>query len=261
MTVLCDPMATSLGDPLTPQLTDRLITLADGPAVRGIAVLGSAARGDASPWSDIDVEATVAEPSAKWDTRPSFIGERLIMCHAITADEPWAQLTMPDKAIWAAPSYGVMRILVDRDGGLARLRQAARSFDYEPLRPAAAAFVRQRAPTLGEYVLKIRAGLEQHDGSKTQYAQANLILRCERLVAVALLVPIRTENEYYAVVRDAAGPRWTELHRTALGVDGGDAVAHATAACGLFRETMRLVDDQLDGPSRALVRRMLEMTP
>jgi len=42
MTVLCDFMATSPDDVLTPDVVSRLLVEADGPAVRGIAVLGVA---------------------------------------------------------------------------------------------------------------------------------------------------------------------------------------------------------------------------
>lgn len=254
-------MATSVGDVLESGVVDELVRLADGPAVRGIAVLGSVARGDASRWSDIDVEATVADPAAKWKTRPSFIGPRLVMCSSITATEQWAQLELPDKAVWAVPAYAAMRILVDRDGGLARLQEASRTFDYGALRPAATAYVRQVAPATCEYVFKIRDGLATRDESKVLHAAAALTGRCERVILVALLVPIRTENEYYRVLQQAAGPVWTERHRAAFGLDGGDAFAQAVAAGGLFRETMRLVDDRLDGDARAIVGPTLEIAP
>ncbi|HEV2248954.1 MAG TPA: nucleotidyltransferase domain-containing protein [Candidatus Limnocylindria bacterium] len=255
---MADPTA---GSVLTPALVDQLVALADGAAVRGIAVLGSAARGDASRWSDVDVESTVSDPAAKWPTRPSFIGSRLIMSHAITRDEQVAQLSLPDKAIWAAPSYAAMRILVDRDGELERLRQACQAFDYAPLRPAAAAYLREKAGSACEYVFKIRDALSTRDESKALHAAAALTSRCERLTSVAFLVPIRTENEYYRVVRQAAGPAWTGRHRAAFGLDGGDAFTQGAAACALFRETIRLIDDRLDAGARAIVGPTLEIAP
>ena len=261
MTVLCEPMTTPIANVLTPELADRLVALADGDQVRGIAVLGSVARGAASRWSDIDVESTVSELSAKWPTRPSFIDSRLVMSSSITGAEQWAQLTMPDKAIWAVPSYSAMYILVDRTGELERLRQACRSFDYAPLRPAATAYVRDKAGSSCEYVFKIRDALDTRDESKVLHAAAALIGRCERITSVALLVPVHTENEYYRVVRAAAGPVWTERHRASFGLDGGDAFAQGAAACALFRETMRLVDDRLDAATRAIVGPTLEISP
>src|SRR5438552_1120854 len=77
-------------------------------------------------------------------TSASFLNGRLVMSSSVTPEEQLAQLELPDKAIWAAPSFAAMRILADRDGALARLHAAARAFDYGPLRPAATAYVRQK---------------------------------------------------------------------------------------------------------------------
>jgi hypothetical protein len=254
-------MATSIGDVLTPDLVGQLMTLADGPAVRGIAVLGSTARGTSSRWSDVDVESAVGGPADKWPTRASFLDGRLVMSSSVTHKEQVAQLELPDRAIWAAPSFATMRILVDRDGALARLQAAGRSFDYGPLRPAATAYVRQKAASSCEYVFKIRDALERRDESKALHAAAALMGKCERIVAVAYLVPIPTENEYLKIVRAAGGPGWTAAHRRAFGLEGGDAFTQAEAAVALFRETIRLVDDRLDGAARAIVGPTLEIAP
>jgi hypothetical protein len=239
----------------------HLVALADGPAVRGVAVLGSAARGEASRWSDIDIESTVARAADKWLTRASFLDGRLVMSSSVTHEEQLAQLEMPDKAIWAAPSFAAMRILVDRDGALARLQATARAFDYGPLRPAATAFVRQKVESACEYVFKIRDGLERHDESKALHAAASLVGKCQRIVAVAFLTPIPTENVYLRIIGEAAGPAWTAEHRKAFGLEGGDAFTQAEAAVRLFRETIRLVDDRLDVATRAIVDPTLEIAP
>jgi hypothetical protein len=254
-------MATRVGDVLTPELIHKLIALADGPAVRGIAVLGSAARGDASRWSDVDVESTVADVADKWTTRPSFVAGRLVMSNSITNEEQLAQLGVPDKAIWAAPSYAVMRILVDRDGALGRLQRASSAFDYGALRPAATAYLRQKLGSSCEYVFKIRDGLDRRDESKALHASAALIRRCEKIIAAATLRPIPTENAYFRIVREAAGPAWAAKHRAAFGLEGGDAFSQAQAAVGLLHETIRLVDDRLDDATRAILATTFEIAP
>ena len=259
-TVLCGLVTTVL-EILTPEVLGEVIALADGPGVRGIAVLGSAARGDASAWSDIDVEATVAHAAESWSVRPSFLGTRLVMCSSITAEQQLAQLVLPDKAIWAVPSYAAMRVLVDRDGALDRLQRIARSFDYAILRPAATTYVREKAASACEYGYKIRDAVERRDESKALHAAAALTARSEGIVAAALLTPIRTENEYYRTLQSNAGPAWAAAHRAAFGLGGGDAFDHARAAGRLFRETIRLVDDRLDARSRDTVARTLAILP
>jgi hypothetical protein len=240
---------------------DRLVAIGDGPAVRGIAILGSLARGDATAWSDIDVESTVSDPAAKWELRPSFIGDRLVMSHSITSAEQWQALERPDKAIWAVPAYVSMRILLDRDGDLDRLQAAGRTFDYATLTPAATAYLRQKAIAGCEYVFKIRDGIERRDESKVLHAAASLVGRCEQMASVAFLTPIRSENEYHRIIEQAAGSAWTSLHRAAFGLEGGDAFARATASCGLFRETLRPIDARLDDATHVIVRRTLDIAP
>lgn len=246
---------------LTPELVDLLLREGDGPSVRGIGVLGSVARGGASQWSDVDVKSLVTDADAKWPTRPVFVGRRLVMYSSATAAESWAEFRRPDRAIWAVPAFSDMRVLLDRDGELARLQTAARSFDYAELVPAATTYVRESAGQACEYVFKIRDGLAKRDESKVLHAAASLVGKCERIIAVAFLTPIRTENEYYRVLQQAAGPVWAERHRAAFGLDGGDAFAQAAAACALFRETMRIVDERLDDDARAVVRPTLEIAP
>ena len=75
------------------------------------------------------------------------------------------------------------------------------------------------------------------------------------------LTPIPTENVFYRILAETAGPAWTAGHRASFGLDGGDAFAQATAAAGLFRETVRLVDDRLDAATRAIVGPTLEIAP
>jgi hypothetical protein len=256
-------MATSPGieSVLTPELIDRLVALADGPAVRGIALLGSAARGDASRWSDLDVESTVARLTDKWPTRPSLLDDRLVMAGSITHAEQLAQLEQPDKAIWAVPSYAAMRILVDRDGALARLQALSAAFDYAPLAPAATAYLREKAGSSCEYVFKIRDGVDRADRAKILHAAAALTGKCERIVSVAYLVPIPTENVYYRILEQSAGPDWSAHHRAAFGLAGGDERAQGEAAVRLFRETVRLIDQRLDVGVRTVIERALEIAP
>lgn len=254
-------MTTSIGDVLTPAMMADLTALADGPAVQGIAVLGSVARGEASRWSDVDIESTVVGPADKWLTRPSFIDGRLVMSSSITRVEQLAQLELPDKAIWAVPAYAAMRILVDRGGGLEQLRDVCRAFDLAALRPAATMYIREKAGSSCEYVFKIRDALDRRNGSKALHAAAALMGKCERIVAVAFSTPIPTENEYLRIISAAGGPAWTAAHRRAYGLEGGDEFTQAEAAVGLFRETIRLIDDRLDGPTRAIVGPTLEIAP
>jgi len=51
------------------------------------------------------------------------------------------------------------------------------------------------------------------------------------------------------------------IHRRAFGLDGGDAFTQADGSVRLFRETIRLIDDRLDGPTRRDVGPAPEIAP
>ena len=58
-------------------LLARVIEIADAPSVRALVLLGSVSRGEASRWSDIDVERWVALKSDLLDTPPDLASRAL----------------------------------------------------------------------------------------------------------------------------------------------------------------------------------------
>jgi len=249
-------------DLLTADTVAQLLTLADLPGAHAVAVVGSAARGDAGAWSDIDVHAYVRSREQVRPTRPSFLDGRLVMLACDTIEGSRAELSVPERAIWAVPAFRDMRILLDREGQLLALKRDAEAFDWSVLRAAAELSQQRRIADSAEFIYKIRAALERHDESAVLHAAGALIGRCTRAVVTARGVFIRTENEYYRRAQDAAGPEWTRRHRECFGLGPAgpvalDAFAQGQAACGLFAETAKALDDILDEPTRDTIRRAL----
>lgn len=253
---------TSDGDVLTAEMIAHLVHLADGRGVHAVVVVGSAARGDATQWSDIDVHAYVEDPAEGWETRPVFVDERLVMIASDTIAASRAELTSPERAIWAVPALRDMRILFERDARVRTLKDEAEAFDWAILRLKAERLECQRMAMSAEFVYKIRAAIERKDEPAALHAAGALVGRCARGIVIARGTFIRTENEYYRRAREAAGPVWAALHRECfgLGPDGPiamDARAQGMAACRLYAETAVVLDDILDGATRGLVRRAL----
>ncbi len=257
-------MTTGTLDLLGPDVVGQLLIVAYAPGVHAVAVVGSAARGDANPWSDIDVHAYVRLPSQKQETRAVFIGERLVMIATDTVDDSRAELRTPARAVWAVPAIRDMRILLDQERQLAALRLEAEAFDWSTLRAEAEASECRRLIGSAEYVYKIRAAIERRDESAALHAAGALIGRCTRSVVTARGVLIRTENEYYRKAQEAAGADWAARHRQCFGLaaDGPlalDAFAQAVAACELYAETVRVLDDILDPDARAVTSRAVAL--
>ena len=263
-------MTTGTVEILTPDAIGQLLILAYGPGVHAVAVVGSVARGDASPWSDIDVHAYVRLPSQKQDARAAFmadtalLGDRLVMIATDTVEDSRAELRSPERAIWAVPAIRDMRILLDQERQLAALKQEAEAFDWSTLRVAAEASERRRLAASAEYLYKIRAAIERRDEPAALHAAGALIGRCTRSIVTARGVLIRTENEYYRKAQQAAGPEWAKRHRHCFGIawDGPvalDAFAQALAAAQLYAETVRVLDDILDAESRDITARAIAL--
>lgn len=263
-------MTTGTVEILTPDLVAQLLVLAYGPGVHAVAVVGSVARGDASPWSDIDVHAYVRLPSQKQDARVGFMArtalkaDRLVVVATDTVEGSRAELRSPERAIWAVPAIRDMRILLDQERQLETLKQEAEAFDWSTLRAAAEASECRRLVASAEYIHKIRAAIESRDESAALHAAGALIGRCTRSIVTARGVFIRTENEYYRRAREAGGQEWAKRHRHCFGLasDGPvalDAFALALAAGGLYAETVRILDDILDAEAREITTRAIAL--
>ena len=231
------------------------------PAVRAIVLLGSAGRGDATPWSDLDVERWVERASDRRDDLVSLLDDRLLIIHTRVVAEVRDELRSPERAIWAVPAYRDMRVLRDPYGDAASIGKDARQFEWTVLRDNAVGVTRLNLAKSAEYVFKLRAASEQRDEGSASHATVALAGRCARAVAVARGVLVRTENEYYAKVWDVAGSAWKREHRAALGLDGGGAFAQAVAACRLYEETVRLLDDVVDDDTRRITARAIAVMP
>jgi hypothetical protein len=229
--------------------------------VRAVVLLGSAGRGDATPWSDLDVERWVHTQGALREDAVSLLNDRLLIIHTRTVEDVRAELRSPERAIWAVPAYRNMRVLHDPYGDAASVGDAARAFRWEDLRGDAALAARHNLAKSAEFVFKLRAAKDAQNEGSALHAAVALAGRCTRAVAVARGVLIRTENEYYAKVRGAAGPAWTREHLAAFGLDGGGVFAQALAACRLYAETLRVLDDVLDPEAREITARAIAVMP
>lgn len=245
---------------LNPRVVARISELAAGPDVEGIAIFGSVARGDATRWSDVDVHVFAAAAGPEWRTRAHYVDDRLVMVVTDSIDRAYSELRDPAKAVWAVAALRDMRIVSDPNGRLAALQEAARTFEWGSVEAEAHRRERDRLVETIEYLHKIRAGIERHDASAVLHAERALVERCTRAVIVARGVLVRTENEWFRRAQEAAGPHWAELHERSFGLHGGDAFERGRAACQLFDETVRLLDDILDDDARHMIGRAQTLT-
>src|SRR5215208_3663012 len=120
--------------PLSAPFIQSTLERIDSPDVIGVGIVGSYARGQESKYSDVDFDIFVSKlPENPYDRYTLRCWDhKLVSLKYTLLDEERSALSNPRRAIWAVPGLCGMRILLDRDGSMTALQQAAREFDWSP---------------------------------------------------------------------------------------------------------------------------------
>ena len=232
------------------RLLRRLIAELDDGAVVAIALTGSHARGEANPYSDVDMLRFLHTPPEKESQRYTleYRDGHLISTTTTTIAAKREEMARPEKAIWAVPGLRQSRIVLDREGALARLKEEAEAFTWEPLRPVADEYASYTVMGDAEEVHKVLGALARGDDSAVLYGNLGLYLGLTRAVAVQQGILAESENSYFRQVQDAVGQgsAWTRWHRLAGGFEPGPphispVRAQGIAGLHLYEETVGLV--------------------
>lgn len=250
-------------------LTDSFIQSAldriDTQDVIGIGIVGSYARGQESQYSDVDFDIFVSrQPENPYDRYTlRYWDNKLISLKYTLLEAERAALTSPRRAIWAVPGLRGMRILLDKNGSLTALQNAAMDFDWTPLQPAADEYAAEEIMGNAEEAHKILNGLARGHESTVLYATWGLVKNMLEAVAVQRGILIISENRYFDLIQDSLGrdSKWTTAFRTAWGLDhvSSQYQSRGTAALRLYRLTAALFEVLLPEKHRAVVTRTLQL--
>ena len=226
-----------------------LVAELDTDAVTAMVLVGSYARGDATPFSDVDVIRFVCEePDRAQQKLYTYRDGRLLGIVTRTLAHYREGFTVPERAIFEVPSMREAQILVDKDGAFRVLQQEARAFVWEPLQAAANDYASTVMMEYTEYVQKILRALLLGD----ELALSEMIL--DLLAAVTFAVDVQrgilaaSGNSYFRQVYESVGvdAAWTRYHRFIAGIESGTTERATTQARGvvalhLYRETVQLL--------------------
>ncbi|MEW6404328.1 MAG: nucleotidyltransferase domain-containing protein [Chloroflexota bacterium] len=248
-------------DPFLQSLVARL----NQPGVIGIGLTGSYARGENKQHSDVDLDIFVEElPPDKYALR-YLEGKLVSLKYVLLADE-FASLQKPEKAIWAVPGLRQMRILLDKKGQLANLKQAALGFDWNDLQSAANEHAVENLMGCAEEAHKLMSGLEQGHESKVLYASWGMFKGLSFAVLVQAGLMIESENLVFDLIQNHIGRDhpWTRAFRLSFGMDLGDVNVPAyqtrgKAALELYRETALLFKGIITDKHREVIENTLEL--
>lgn len=250
-------------------LSDSFLTFAlqqiDSPDVVGIGIVGSYARGQESRYSDVDFDIFVSklpgDPNDRYTLR--YWDDKLISLKYTLLDDERLALTNPRRAIWAVPGLRGMKILLDKDGSLSALQQAALDFAWSSLQDRADEYAAEQVMGNAEEVHKILNGLVRSHESTVLYASWGLVKNMLESVAVQRGILIISENRYFDLIQDsmARDSSWTRAFRTAWGLDSGAShyQARGAAALALYRLTAALFDVLIPEKHRLVVNTTLRL--
>ncbi len=251
---------------LPPSFIETVLRELSHPGIIGVSLVGSHARGDAGPFSDVDLDLFVpTEPADRAGRyRLRYIEDRLVSIKTTTTETLRDMLRRPEKAIWAAPGLSQMTILLDRDGSVEQLKRDAIEFRWEDLQEEANGYASYQLMHVAEECHKILGALVSRDESTILYALAGLHLGLTDAVAVGLGLMIRSENGLFRQVQEAAGvdSAWSHAHRIAAGYETIPDAPHTPwqrgrGALDLYRETARLMEGIIAEEHRDVVKGVL----
>jgi Nucleotidyltransferase domain len=251
-------MSLSIPDDLLRELIAEL----DDEHTTVIALDGSYARGEAGPYSDVDIvcyrdDMRDDEPVRHWfQYRAGFLFS--IHCIAIAAERA-GMYRMP-QAIWSVGGLRNYRPLLDKRGELAALLQEARDFQWSPLQLAAAEYASEQLARYCEFALKIMAGLTNHDLNNLHRNIPYMAGGEMEIIAVQHGLMIASDNDLLRQVTTALGEgsAWLHYYRLTTGLDYQPSSlplleAQGIAALRLHLETTALLRPILRASEREVI--------
>ena len=247
---------------------EKLVARLDDDNTTGIALSGSFARGEGGIYSDVDLWHYVRQVHVSGLELPylEIVDDYLVSVKTTLIEKDYAGLRNPKQAIWVIPALRQAQILLDRDGALAALIEAASNITWESLQAEANVYASKHLAGSAEEIYKILDGLAKGSESKCLYAIWSLSQDMADAIVVQHGVFITTENAYIDCVQAAVGraSNWTLQFRLAIGLDqlpsGQPAfIGFGIAGLQLYRESVLLLQEILRPEDNHIVERALEV--
>jgi len=244
----------------------ELIAELDNDTVRGIVLGGSHARGDATPYSDVDLACFVPDTFRPLHKRFEYREGHLISIGLKTLEGVKQQLTEPFQALWIVPSFRQAKVLLDKDGSMSQLKQMVENFTWDSLHIEGTASAGHILISDAEFVHKLLGNYWRGNLSGIAYAVQRLFDGATMAMALYYGVFITTDNMYFQEVESAVGSdsNWTHYHSLlsgvkTIGADSSSLGARGKLALYLYRETASLLTPTLNEQHRIVVEHVLNL--
>ncbi|MCL4834245.1 MAG: nucleotidyltransferase domain-containing protein [Caldilineaceae bacterium] len=246
---------------MLPFLLDDLWKQWGSPRPQAIALLGSYARGDAGPFSDVDL-LFLLPANAPPPERTSFlVKEWLVNVNAVGPEQIDDWFTQPEQAVNVVAALRDAVALKDPDGLFADLQRRAYGFTWTgEIQSQADRYASREMVGLSEEAHKGLEGLRRNDVGRLLNARFGLSWLLARVLRVQRGILGHSDNGFYDDLRASLGreSRWSRLLAAAFGVTlSGERPPslheEVIAGLNLYCETARLLTDILQAQDRPLI--------
>jgi predicted nucleotidyltransferase len=221
----------------------ELVLELDHEDIVGITLGGSYARGTATLYSDVDIACFWREGLKPPLKRFLYRQDKLISIKMTSVTEIREMLKRPQSAMLVVS--GKRRLLLDKDGSVARLLAEIEAFRWEDLQEAVNAHVSLWMMLKAEDVQKVLREFQQENATGLALVITHLVAELTLLTALCHRTLITNDSTYYQQVQEAAGldSGWTRSHRIATGLEAGPTDiaplrSRGIAVLHLYRETL-----------------------
>ena len=218
-----------------------------------LLLVGSRARGDHAPSSDIDLARHVALDDDHGRLVCTTDGSgRLVTLKTLAVTREEAALQDPAKAVWQVPALRDAVILFDRHGAAAQLIEWARAFSWDDIGDRTDRHVAAEVAALAEEALKVAGGLEREHHAQVLYGTIGLVVGLAEAVVVHRRLFISSENRLFDIALEAMAvdSEWTAAFHVAAGFDAAKPEARGRAALALYARTVLSVASLFDANQR-----------
>lgn len=247
--------ASSLPDALLRALTGRF-------ALPGAALVlwGSHARGDAGPYSDVDLMRFTEDGGPSPPGESHLVLGRLVTVGTAGFEQAASWLERPETAVLCVCALRHARPLSDPQARFAALRERAQAFTWTSARSHRAdLWVGAQMAGWAEEALKGLEGLRRDDPGRLLAARFGLSWGLSRVMVVHERLLLDSEDAMHAALAERLGAasRWMRLRHVAFGlpVEGAATglAGQVRAGLRLYRDTAERVAPLFDDAQRALV--------
>lgn len=228
----------------------------------GVMLMGSRARGNAGPFSDVDWVRLARDDDGLPDDGSYLIDGRLVVVSTLTPTSVEAIFNDPKSTCDNLMGLRTAQILLDREGELARLQRRARDFVWDAaMQSKANLWVAEQMVDIIEEAHKGLEGLRRNDVGRLLNARFGLSWILSGIMKVQRGVLLTGDNGTWDELNRAVGETtpWVRYRWAAFGVDDGAGRpptlrTQVVAGLRLYVATAKLINHALPTREGEMVR-------